>query len=65
MAKRMRICLLCHQVGITVEFENGNKLKKHIRTRHHNTKTDVQKRRTQLRMYRRELLLQRMRLFGN
>lgn len=66
MAKRERICELCHSVGITVTFPNGNARKKHIKQRHPlQTRETYHERRSQLRQYRKKVLLSQMKLFGN
>lgn len=66
MAKRERICELCHAVGITVTFPNGNARKKHIKQRHPlQTRESYQTRHSQLREYRKKILLTQMRLMGN
>lgn len=66
MAKRLRICELCHSVGITITFENGNKRKQHIKQRHPlQTRETFHERRSKLREYRKKLILTQMRLMGN
>lgn len=61
-AKRLRICLFCHQVGITADFPNGNQLRQHIKVRHPRTNADVQQVKKTLREYRRTILLTQERL---
>jgi hypothetical protein len=61
-AKRVRICLLCHKSGITITFEKGTELRKHVRTRHPRTPQQVIDARSSLREYRRDMLLQAQRL---
>lgn len=56
-AKRLRICLFCHKVGITVEFPNGNQMRTHIRVRHPRSAEQYQAGKFQLREYRRSVLL--------
>lgn len=66
MAKRLRICELCHSVGITITFPNGNKRKQHIKQRHPlQTRETFHERRSKLRMYRKQLILQQMKFYGN
>lgn len=61
-AKRKRICFLCHKVGITITFENGNQLKKHVKLRHPRTSAQIQADKASLRKYRRDVLLAQARL---
>lgn len=61
-----RICVFCHKVGITIEFKNGNELKRHVKTRHPRTATQIARDRQSLREYRKQLLLTQVRLrLGN
>lgn len=62
-AKRERFCLMCHQVGIMITFETGNALRRHVRDRHPMSKTDIARKRIQLRQYRKEVLLKREQLY--
>lgn len=55
--KKLRICQLCHIVGLKVEFTNGNKLKQHLRDRHPRTKDQIKKDRVRVNEYRRQQLI--------
>lgn len=59
---KLRFCLFCHRVGMTVEFPNGNALRKHVRTRHPRTGTEIAKDRHRLNKYRRDVLLAQSKL---
>lgn len=61
-SKRLRICLFCHKVGITIDFPNGNQLRQHVRIRHPRTSADIQHTKKVLREYRRNFLLTQERL---
>lgn len=56
-----RICIFCHKVGITVEFDNGNQLRKHVKVRHPRSRTQIARDRQSLRQYRKQLLLMQVR----
>lgn len=59
----IRKCWLCHQVGITVEFPNGNLFRRHMRDRHAVvTKEQHQKTREDVRVYRRKVIILSARL---
>lgn len=60
--KRQRFCLFCHQVGVMLTFETGNKLRHHVRTGHPRTKSQMQTDKNRLRVYRRDVLLAQARL---
>lgn len=60
---KLRFCLLCHQVGMMVEFPNGNALRKHVKVRHPRTNAQLQSDKNRLRLYRRDVLLAQAR-FG-
>lgn len=59
---KLRFCLFCHQVGMMVEFPNGNALRKHVKVRHPKTNEQLQKDKNRLRLYRRDVLLTQARL---
>jgi len=61
-SKRLRFCLFCHKVGITVEFPTGNALRLHVKTRHPQTREQLQRNKNTLREYRRDVLLVQARL---
>lgn len=60
--KRQRFCLFCHQVGITMTFETGNALRKHVASRHPRTPAQKSNDKNRLRLYRRDVLLAQARL---
>lgn len=60
MAKSERICPFCN-----TPFHNGNKLRKHVKVMHPQPQEVVQNRRTQLREYRKAIVLGQMRKHGN
>lgn len=57
MIKRKRICLFCHQQGITVEFETGNKLRQHVKARHPRTPAQRTDDKRKLKEYRKQQLI--------
>lgn len=57
--KRLRICIFCHNEGITETFDTGNALKKHVKINHPRTRGQVAEDRRKLRRYRTNLLLKR------
>lgn len=56
-SKRPRICPYCHARGITVEFETGNKLRQHVKSRHPKTATQKIIERKQLKTFRRQAIM--------
>lgn len=59
---KLRFCLFCHQVGMMVDFPNGNALRKHVRIKHPRTKEQLRADKNRLRLYRRDVLLVQARL---
>lgn len=57
MIKRKRFCVYCHKVGITVTFDNGNSLRKHVKVRHPRTVAQRTEDKRKLAQYRKEQLL--------
>lgn len=57
MIKRKRYCLFCHQVGITITFDTGNELRRHVKVRHPRTAAQKTADKRKLREYRKTQLL--------
>ncbi len=57
MIKRKRFCLYCHQVGITLTFDNGNQLRHHVKIRHPRTRDQKIDDQRTLKKYRKEQML--------
>jgi hypothetical protein len=52
MAKRLRICPVCQDNGVTTGFTSGNSLRVHVRRFHPQVKKDTLRARRTLREYR-------------
>ena len=55
-----RICIYCYKVGISIEFDTGNQLRRHVKIRHPMSVKQTKEHRSSVREYRKQLLLTRI-----